>query len=423
MSTVLPHPDQRTIDRLRAGDESALEQLFRDSFPALREEAATALGDEAFAPRIVERAMLDTWSARETVSTPEALESLLHAAVHDESLRERSRRAAIRRFEMHDGHVPGARRPHPHALPENADEAWRELSVALHAGEGHEAAHKRQMEQGRHDLAVHIEHVGDDPGWRPFLIWTTIGTLALFGAYALARPWLQEMNEPTRVARAVASKDAGVLAARSGSRALVTLRDGSEASLAPDSRLRVAPGFLGDRRWIGLEGSIRMNVAASAEGEPLVVTAGPALVHATGIFDVAAWPGEAVVVRSQSGSTTVRADGEVQPLQPGEALLVRRDGTTIIPDKATLDAALGWIDGTLAVRDRPFADFVTLLERWYAVQLRVDDPALLERRVTLSAPLDDPPAVYAALERNAGIRVMRGADGARVAVGTAGAGR
>jgi transmembrane sensor len=184
--------------------------------------------------------------------------------------------------------------------------------------------------------------------------------------------------------RAVAA--GSMVATAVGARDSVRLPDGTRVVLGPGSRLSVTPGFGSAGREVGVEGMAYFVVGH--ESAPFIVHAGPALVR-----DI----GTAFVVRTDSAAgvrsvTVAVTEGlvELDPddasassvrLKAGERGIVHSDGRVAAGATAT-DADLAWTRGRLIFTDAPLSAVRGDLLRWYGVELRVADSALLARRVT-----------------------------------------
>jgi ferric-dicitrate binding protein FerR (iron transport regulator) len=68
------------------------------------------------------------------------------------------------------------------------------------------------------------------------------------------------------------------------------------------------------------------------------------------------------------------------------------------PAATLVEESLGWIDGTIVFNDRPFREVLPALQRWYALTLTPESPALLDRRVTMRAGVDSMRAALRALQ-------------------------
>ncbi|HET9013158.1 MAG TPA: FecR domain-containing protein [Gemmatimonadaceae bacterium] len=385
----------------RWDDERALERVFRESYPTLAKEAATELEGNGPASTVVSRAFLRAWSERDHLATPEALDSFLHRAVHDVAVREKYRRAVLHHMQEH-APTHGTNHTHAatHAPPaESVDAAWAEVSAALHSPAITDATEARHA-LSRHGTAEHVAHLAERR--RPWGAWA----IALLAAAALAvgARVIGRSSAEVVTEKALASADARILFSGSGQRALVALVDQSKATLGPNSRLIIPPGFGTKLRTVRLEGTASFDVAPGQE-LPFAVRAGNATVTALGTtFDVAADTGSAVVmVRARTGRLQLSSPSETRTMEPGQALMVARDGSIAAPAATALASTLGWTDGQLVVTDRPLREVLPLLRRWYALDLQVKDSALLDRRVTMAPALGVPRNAIGALESAAGL--------------------
>jgi transmembrane sensor len=400
MSATLPPIDRAALAGLQGGDEGSLERIFRDQFSALVEEARAELGEAAAASRIVERVFLHVWEERAKFETPEALATFLHRSVHDGAVRERSRRAAVHRFEAFEGVRPqsGARA----ATAASVDEAWAHVAAALHApAQNHEAAAHARADLSRHAAAEHAAALGEQRSWVPVIVGGVVALAAIAGAFW----WLDRVGTESAITRALDAPETRALSSRAGQRATTTLGDGSQVTLGADSRLVLPERFGTEMRAVKLEGAAAFTVAGAAE-QPFHVRAGNAAITATGTkFDVRAYPAEpAVTVRVREGQVTVRAGDESQTLSAGSALVLAKDGSTRQPSAAELEEAVGWADGRLAFAGRPLREVLPEFKRWFGMNLTVSDSALLARRVTMNAGIDASGDAIAALESSAGLK-------------------
>jgi RNA polymerase sigma-70 factor, ECF subfamily len=89
--------DARWLDRARAGDESAFEQLFRRYAPSLREFAYRYVRSRDVAEEVVQDVFIALWEHRRTLKLRGAVASYLYGAVRNRSLNAmRSTRLAFR---------------------------------------------------------------------------------------------------------------------------------------------------------------------------------------------------------------------------------------------------------------------------------------------------------------------------------------
>jgi ferric-dicitrate binding protein FerR (iron transport regulator) len=181
-----------------------------------------------------------------------------------------------------------------------------------------------------------------------------------------------------------------------GERTTLRLSDGSRVVLGPASELRLPSRFPPESRDVQLQGTAYFEVAHEPS-RPFRVHAGGAVTRVLGThFVVRAYQGDPTVeVGVAEGRVAVRADTTPEPralvLGVGEVAQVGPRGTSRVQQASTLAPLLDWMEGRLVFRERPLGEVAGELERWYGVRVRVPDPELAAKRITLSfqdAPLE-----------------------------------
>ena len=398
MPSTMPSIDRDAFARLKAGDEGALRRIFDDHYTPLAQEAASVLEDPAGAPRVIENVFVRVWDDRAEFESPEALQSFLHQATREAAARAQSRRAALHRFESHEGVHAQA---HPRKEPTTAAEAWAHVEHTIHA-RAHRGETVHQMaDHARHATA---EHVGGITKRRPWL-WPAVGILVVAVIVMIPVALVDRASEDRAVTSGIRSREARTLVARQGSRTAITLGDSTDVMLGGDSKLTVPPGFGNRLRGVGLEGTATFTVAAN---QPLVfqVRAKDVVIKVTGtVFTVRAYPDEDfVVVRTKEGQVTVRGEGDPRVLAAGQAVFVDGKGAMREPTQQELDEALSWADGRLVMRDKPMREALHQLQRWYALGLVVRDSSIMDRTVSMNASLDSSRNAISALEQSANVK-------------------
>jgi ferric-dicitrate binding protein FerR (iron transport regulator) len=400
MPATFPPIDRDQLAGLQAGDERALERLFRERFPALLEEANVQLHEPAAARRAVETAFLQLWQQRASFETPDALESFMHRTVREAAAREQSRLASLHRFDSHEGGHARKRAPAP---PPTVDEAWAHLSSVLHAPPpNHEAAARAAVEHSRHAAAAHMAAVEK----REIPVGALLIGLVLLAIAGGAFWWANRRGDDARIDRALAATDARVLSAKRAQQARVTLDDGTQVVIGPESKLTVPPRFGRDVRAVKLDGTASFTVASGEQERPFRVRARNADVTATGTaFDVRAYDTDsAVVVRVREGEVAVKAGDESHTVGANKAIAIAANGSAQEPPAAALDEALAWADGRVVINNQPLRAVLPKMSRWYGLDLKVLDSTLLDRRVTMTAPLESSKQAITALENGAGVK-------------------
>jgi ferric-dicitrate binding protein FerR (iron transport regulator) len=392
---------------LRAGDEHALEQLFRDHYAALTAEAAGELENPSVAPVVVERAFLHAWDERTRFDSAPALESFLHDEVHEGAVRERQRRSALHHIAERSGahhahHAKHATAPAPRAT---VDESWAHLIAALHSAPPtvDAGAAERRAQMYRHEAAEHVQSVTKHGN--ALVAWGLVagGAIAVAGMMWV----LNRTGAEVATTNALASPKARATTSAPGQRGLVTLLDGTRVTIGPESKLVVPEEFPKSPRAVQLEGTASFAVAAGQD-KPFEVRAGKASLTTTATsavtseFAVSAFPEDSVVtLRVHDGSVTVTTPTESRTVPAGGALAITRDGAMREPTREAADEALGWTDEHLTIANRPLREVLPLLRRWYALDVKAPDASLLDRRVSMTAALGTPRNAITAIESTA----------------------
>ncbi len=164
-----------------------------------------------------------------------------------------------------------------------------------------------------------------------------------------------------------------------GEQRAIELPDGSQVLLGAASSLRVADGFGSGGREVHLEGQAFLRVRHDAD-RPFVVNAGGTRAVDLGTaFEVRAYPNEGVRVAVTEGKVEVRrttAASDSAVLQPGDVAELPVSGSTIVKRQQDVERLLAWTRGQLVFDDAPLGDVARTLERWFDVEVRIEDESL-----------------------------------------------
>lgn len=176
-------------------------------------------------------------------------------------------------------------------------------------------------------------------------------------------------------------------ATQKGQRTSVRLSDGSQVRLNVDSRLTVPPSFGEENRVVRLEGEAFFEVRADST-RPFIVRSEGAVTRVLGTaFDVGAYPEDdevKVVVAegrvalhgetsSNSRDAGRREEDKNVILTKNQVSLIPRNGEQIIRREDDVGEHLAWMDGQLAFEDAPFAEVIRRLERWYDLEITMEE--------------------------------------------------
>jgi len=257
-------------------------------------------------------------------------------------------------------------------------------------------------------------------------------------AWAKARRALEVPRQPRRSRRplVVALAAAAVLVALIGTRGVlrrtpqwreyattvaqrmvVRLRDGTQVTIAPKSRVRYAADYGRARRELYLDGEAYFQVTPDSQ-RPLRVHTTQSVTEDLGTaFVVRAYDQSATEVVVAEGRVTLsRADTTAATRTPALVLEARDlgrldpSGVTAVRRGVDVGRYLAWTRGVLAFDGTPLGDVVVTLGRWYNVEIRLADSTLAARRLTATFQNESIDLVLQRIALTVGLRVER-ADG------------
>ncbi len=209
--------------------------------------------------------------------------------------------------------------------------------------------------------------------------------------------------------------------------ATITLSDGSQVTLGPESRLTIPAHFRQSARAISLDGEAIFSVRHDAV-HPFRVLARGALIQDVGTrFDLRAYANEAAVtVAVAEGAVTLgravaesmgnpRADTEGIVLRRGDVGSLGSTGYATTTHARRVATYLDWADGRLTFVYRPLPEVMLTIGRWYDLEVRVPDARLASRLVTAEFSTQSPSemidalalAVDASVEREGRVVTLR----------------
>lgn len=258
----------------------------------------------------------------------------------------------------------------------NVDAAWSRLTPRLR---------DVKVEPGVVDLETRR---AARPSWiRPARVGLVAAAAVLLFVVAV-RTWSVD-SAPTGGTMALASPE---MRTGIGEQRTIDLADGSQVTLGAKSTLRTADGFGQTSREVFLEGQAFLRVTHDST-RPFVVNAGGTRTIDLGTaFEVRAYPNEGVRVAVTEGMVEVRRDTgmlDSAVLQPGDVAELPESGVAVIRHQRNVERLLGWTRGELVFDDTPLSEVARDLERWYDVQVRIDDAALGALHLTTTLRIAD----------------------------------
>ncbi len=211
-----------------------------------------------------------------------------------------------------------------------------------------------------------------------------------------------------------------------GHRTVVRLRDGTQITLAPKSRLRYTADYGKAQRDVYLDGEAYFQVTLDTHHPFRVHTARSITEDLGTAFVVRAYveqPTTEVVVAEgrvalwRADTSRTSAALEARPdARPGLVLAARdlgrldADGGVTLRRGIDVARQLAWTSGVLAFDGAPLRDVVLTLGRWYNVDVHLEsaDSALGARRLTATFTNESSDRVVERIALTLGLRVERG---------------
>lgn len=179
-----------------------------------------------------------------------------------------------------------------------------------------------------------------------------------------------------------------------GQKLTFTLPDGTIVKLNSGSRLVYPPDFSNDLRQVVLTGEAFFEVVRD-ESRPFVIQSGGISTQVLGTsFDVRAYPEEEIyAVGVLTGTVKVITDegGDEVILSSKEKVefsaSTNQMKTFQIPDEALM---FGWTNKTLIFKDEGLSQILMELERWYNIEIMIDEQYLIDQKKEFTAKYQDP---------------------------------
>jgi ferric-dicitrate binding protein FerR (iron transport regulator) len=388
-SAVLPTPD-------------ALHKVFDAEFPSVLAQAKQELGEAvSLAPRVAEGAFVRAWDARSRLHSLDEVKEFLRNDVKHAAARALARRRAIQ--ESGDGGQISLKTAEHVAAATGVDPkvSWSHIVQAIQLDP--QAAHSEKMtaEEFRHETAERLDHATRrvSPA-----VAATIFAVIVIAAIGIAT-YFQRMSTELAFSRAIASPIGRVTTSSFGQMGKITLGDGTEVTLAPDSKLFVPSEFGNKIRPVKLDGAASFNVAPDKPGDFRVYMRN-AVISAKGTkFIVSArWGDTAVLVKVTEGSVGVDVGKTMsKTVGAGQTVLVESGGNIRDASADEAEEAASWADGKLTMINRPLREILPQLQRWYNQDVSVRDLKLLDKTATVRTSLDSSRVALDAVAKTSGL--------------------
>jgi transmembrane sensor len=245
-------------------------------------------------------------------------------------------------------------------------------------------------------------HAASPSSWRTYAVLAAAAAVILVAGVLVTRRTTPER----RVVVAARTYTTQV-----GERRDVLLTDGTQVTLGPATRLVVRG------RDAELSGEALFSVVHDRT-RPFTVRAGDAVIRDIGTeFTVHSDSGEAVRVVVNEGAVQLSHGRDSVTLVRGDVGVLETSGRVAASRGAATDDDLAWTLGRLVFRNASVPELVADLRRWYGVELRVSDTALVRRHFTGSFAREPADRVLDVIALALGARVDRRGDTAFIRPG------
>ena len=194
--------------------------------------------------------------------------------------------------------------------------------------------------------------------------------VSFFGYYATLKPPVEVVNAITTTTEL-------------GQRMSLALSDGTKVRLNSGSTLRFPEKFSADIREVELVGEAFFQVAKDSD-RPFVITSDGLKTKVLGTsFNVKAYPeNKEVTVTVATGKVMVSSKNDELILTPNEQGVYSKEHTGISKQEVEIASFIEWKDGTLRLENISLLEAAKVMEKWYGVKIRFENPRISKYRFT-----------------------------------------
>ncbi|QNK61755.1 FecR domain-containing protein [Pedobacter sp. PAMC26386] len=169
---------------------------------------------------------------------------------------------------------------------------------------------------------------------------------------------------------------------KSGSRKVLTLSDGTIIRLNANSKIIYPKHFTDSSRKISLSGEAYFEVSKDAK-RPFEINSNHSHTTVLGtVFNLKDYAGEeksALTLVNGRVLFAAKRTGKKVIITPNEQAVILSDGS-LTKKEVYVDAYSGWKDSRLVFQHQSLKEIVTILERWYGIQITVKNTEILNNR-------------------------------------------
>jgi transmembrane sensor len=164
------------------------------------------------------------------------------------------------------------------------------------------------------------------------------------------------------------------------------LNDGSIAHLNADSKIIYTENFALNDREVHLSGQAYFDVKPN-ETLPFIINANDLIVEVVGTsFDIKAYENESKTsITVESGKVKVHSDkidGTPVELIKNQQLIYDKRANSFTISEVDSSDEMAWRYGILRFNKTPVAEVEGMLERWYNVEIHIEDTVIYQQKIT-----------------------------------------
>jgi len=242
----------------------------------------------------------------------------------------------------------------------NTDNNWKKLKVRI-------------QDEGMIPLVKMVTN-------RQMIWWRSVAVIAIIMTVA-ALGWMFKGNQQLSHYSGVVS-----VVAPLGQKSQVVLQDGSKVWLNSGSKLEYVYSAETNQRVATLEGEAFFDVAKDSN-TPFIVETPDVVLKVYGTrFNVLAYAEEQIVETTlEEGSlgVQIKTTGEELLMKPGQQVIFNKQSKLMELSDVNLYKHVAWKNGKLHFDNDTFIEVVKKLERWYGVEIHLDESLHLSARYTM----------------------------------------
>jgi transmembrane sensor len=172
-----------------------------------------------------------------------------------------------------------------------------------------------------------------------------------------------------------------------GTRSQVVLPDGSKVWLNAESTIKFSIPFQEESRDIDLQGEAFFDVAKNPE-QPFIVQSGNVKVKVLGTrFNFKSFAEDKnIEVVLEEGKISLNLPGKTGTqeaiMEPGDRAVIEKESGKATIGNENINKYIAWHSGKLVFDNTPMSEVARLLERWYGIEVNVQDSEIMNYRFT-----------------------------------------